>query len=506
MKIKQVVAISVLVFGIVAAVQAQSVWDGSGSGANNNARWNNSKNWNTLPVPGATYDLQFATSQKLINTNDFATGSDFRNITFNSGAGAFTLNGNEIDLFGSITNNSANAQTINLAMSLTTGVHNVNAASGNIALGGVLSGNGSLTKSGTNTLTLTGANTYGGATVISAGTLQVGNGGTTGTLGAGNVTNNSILAFNRSNAYIVSNAISGSGSLTKSGAGTTTLVGANSYSGPTTISVGTLQIGNGGTTGTLGTGNVTNNSILAFNRSNAMTVSNVISGSGSVTKSGAGTLTLTAANTYTNTTTVSFGGLIVNGSLLSKQLTVSVGALLGGTGTVQAVTMDAGSILSVGNSPGTMTFNGALLLSAGSTNIMEMVSASLYDVLKGTGGNTLTMNGVTLFDFTGNTTVSNGSAFAMFQNWGTVNTVGATFTAIGLADGLSIDASQLATTGYVEVIPEPMAVSLLGFGAVASILGHRLRQRNRLAAPEVHQRENLHGARDQWREGGRRRG
>ncbi|MFG6490639.1 autotransporter-associated beta strand repeat-containing protein, partial [Roseateles sp. BYS78W] len=70
------------------------------------------------------------------------------------------------------------------------------------------SSGGSLTKSGTGTLTLTGANTY-GTTTISTGTLQVGNGGTTGTLGSGAVTDNAALVFDRSNAFTVSNTISG---------------------------------------------------------------------------------------------------------------------------------------------------------------------------------------------------------------------------------------------------------------------------------------------------------
>ena len=85
-------------------------------------------------------------------------------------------------------------------------------------------------------------------TTISAGTLQIGNGGTTGSV-AGDVVDNAALVFNRSDALTYGGVISGTGSLTKSGTGTLTLTGDNTYTGGTTISAGTLQIGNGGTTG-----------------------------------------------------------------------------------------------------------------------------------------------------------------------------------------------------------------------------------------------------------------
>ena len=129
---------------------------------------------------------------------------------------------------------------------------------------------------------MTGDNTYTGATTISAGTLSLGNGGTTGSV-AGNIVDNAALVFNRSNALTYGGLISGAGTVTKNGAGTLTLTGDNTYTGTTTISAGTLSLGNGGTTGSVA-GDIVDNAALVFNRSNALTYAGLISGAGTVTK------------------------------------------------------------------------------------------------------------------------------------------------------------------------------------------------------------------------------
>src|SRR5258707_873072 len=116
-------------------------------------------------------------------------------------------------------------------------------------------------------------------------------------MGTGNVTNNAALVFNRSETVTLANAISGTGSLAQNGSGTLILTNANTFTGGATISAGTLQVGDGGTSGTVGTGNVTNNAALVFNRSDSVTVSSLISGSGSLAQNGSGTLILTNANT-----------------------------------------------------------------------------------------------------------------------------------------------------------------------------------------------------------------
>jgi autotransporter-associated beta strand protein len=116
-------------------------------------------------------------------------------------------------------------------------------------ISGDLTGIGSaarFVKAGSGTLVLTGTNTVGVSnpgtgTLISDGIVQIGDGGTSGTL-SGNVGNNASLVFNRSDALTISGYISGNGTVKQVGAGTTTLSGNNTYTGNTSVSAGTLAL------------------------------------------------------------------------------------------------------------------------------------------------------------------------------------------------------------------------------------------------------------------------
>ncbi|EEJ8686466.1 autotransporter outer membrane beta-barrel domain-containing protein [Salmonella enterica subsp. enterica] len=163
-----------------------------------------------------------------------------------------------------------------------------------------ISGSGQVVKSGDDALTLSGNNSYTGGTLISGGTLVASN---VDALGSGDVTDNATLEMNTGGDF--DNAISGSGQVVKSGDETLTLSGANSYTGGTTISGGTLVANN---VEALGTGDVTNNATLELNTGGDF--DNAISGSGQVVKSGDKTLTLSGANSYSGATTISGGTLI----------------------------------------------------------------------------------------------------------------------------------------------------------------------------------------------------
>jgi autotransporter-associated beta strand protein len=98
------------------------------------------------------------------------------------------------------------------------------------------------------TVVLTGNNTYAGDTILKGpdafgtGRLQIGNGGASGSLGAGDVVNGGQLTFHRSGTYQYAGEISGAGQVIQSGGGTTILTGAHTYGGATTVSAGTLVV------------------------------------------------------------------------------------------------------------------------------------------------------------------------------------------------------------------------------------------------------------------------
>lgn len=160
-----------------------------------------------------------------------------------------------------------------------------------------------------------------------------------------------------------------------------------------------LQVGNGGTSGNLGSGNVTNNYRLVFNRSGSLVVSNAISGSGSVTMAGSGQVTLSGANTYSGATIVNSGTLALGvGSSLASSSAISLnngaildvsavagfglapGQSLAGSGTVTGVvTSVTGATLFPGNTNGgTLTVNGNITLGDCSM-LWNLNTASLTD-------------------------------------------------------------------------------------------------------------------------------
>ena len=217
--------------------------------------------------------------------------------TFNMGGFSETING----LSGTGTVDGVSGTPI-----LTVGDNNATGASNSFS--GVIkntAGTLALTKTGSGTLTLSGANTYNGQTTISAGTLQIGAGSTTGKLSASSaILNNSNLTINRSDGAtqgtdFSSAAITGTGSITAAGVGTTTLNAANSYSGGTTVNAGAdlringAQIG-GGTVTVAATGKLGGSGSVI----GGVNVSGVLAPGNSIESFGVGALSFSAGSTY----------------------------------------------------------------------------------------------------------------------------------------------------------------------------------------------------------------
>jgi outer membrane autotransporter protein len=154
---------------------------------------------------------------------------------------------------------------------------------------------------------LTGDSSYAGLTTISAGTLQLGNGGATGGI-TGDILNNASLVIDRSNTFLYGGVIQGTGRVLQNGNGTTVFTGDNLYTGGTAISNGVLQLGNGGETGSVA-GDIVNNADLFINRSNTYNYSGLISGSGNLTVDGGGSLGLSQQQSYAGATLVRNGTL-----------------------------------------------------------------------------------------------------------------------------------------------------------------------------------------------------
>jgi fibronectin-binding autotransporter adhesin len=309
----------------------------------------------------------------------------------------------------------ANLTITNLNTTATTTFGNIGGATRTLTLSGdattVVAGfidttTGGLVKNGTGSLTLSQDNTYSGPTTINAGTLRIGNGGSTGSILSTSVINNAALVYNFSDELgpvTASYVISGSGSVTKQGTGTQILTGNSTYTGTTTISAGTLQIGIGGPAGSIsGTAGIANNAALVFLRNNALAVGSVISGSGSLTQGGDGTLTLSGINTYTGDTilaagTVSIGeaahlgapaaDLIFDGG--SLQITGTTLTSISGLGRTVVFGADKNVGLDVNNVANTVTVDQALNQATGGFFKRGAGTAILNKVNTYTGDTTL---------------------------------------------------------------------------------------------------------------------
>ena len=389
------------------------------------------------------------------------------------------------------------------------------ASSTTLTYNGIVAGLSDLTinTSGAGELVLGGDNTYVLGTEIIGGTLQVGapnaipstsdvqvgasatldldgQSVTTGALnGSGTVTSSDAGsatltegANNNSGTFsgVIQNG-SGTVALTKIGSGTETLSGADTYSGPTTVSAGTLQVG--ASNAIPSTSDVTDNATLDLH-GKSITIG-VLTGSGTVTTSlagsvtltvgatndsgtfsgvihdgsgtialavnGTGTETLSGANTYSGPTTVSAGTLDVDGSLSSSSVTVNSGGTLGGTGTVGAITDNSGGTVE----PGVTGATGILNTGTATLNSGSKFAAVLNGTTAGTGYDQLNITGTANL---GNSTFE----LVLGSNFTASASIGASYAIVSTTQGVSGTFSGLASGATINASGNRFTISYTG--------------------------------------------
>ncbi len=383
---------------------------------------------------------------------------------------AFNLGGGTIKVIGSSLTTAA-AATLTAATTSKIDTNGFNAT-----LSGTLSGTGALEKQGTGDLKLTANNSYTGATTVSGGTMQLGNGGTTGSIDSSasvSIASGATLKTNRSNAITLSQAITGAGNveIANTSTGTTALTSAsNAYTGTTTVTGGALQVGSGGT-GTTGTGDVSVASGSTILGSGVVQGSNFTAASGStirpgdsVVDSSHATLIFTPASA--SGTTHSLQGSIILG-VSSATTTLDLTGVIIGSGAynsmVDAVTGVGSHDRLVFNNPTSGT--GYTLNFLTTTGNLQVVGSN-FTPHYGDVFNLLDWSNLVTANFTG-FTFNNGLLTGNGDEGADLDLPDLTGT------GWYWDFSRFTATGNIVVVPEPSRALLLLLGMSLLVVRRR---------------------------------
>ncbi|CAN5493615.1 hypothetical protein BH10PLA1_BH10PLA1_00940 [soil metagenome] len=417
-------------------------------------------------------DGAFGSGNILLGVNDQASGIRSTDTTTRTIATllGFTGSTNSTYVFGStnatLNGNLTFTNTGNITLGQQTRkllVNDTTTLAGSLVGG---AGVGLTMQTGTGTLVLSGINAYAGATTISAGTLQLGDGTTDGDIAtSSSIVNNSALVFNRStgSSFAYGNAISGNGTITKSGAGTQILSGSNTYSGGTAINAGSVTARNATA---LGNGTVTVASGAGLNYAATANTALTLGGNLSVT-SGTGT---------------AIGGSI-GSTVTSAQINVAGNA----TTTAAAIKVNVYGISGV--TPGTNTYT---LLHGGASSTLNAATYSLGTVYNNTNftvgalsGNstdlqvaTTSATALTAAYWTGGlsgaTNVWAASDGSANSNWVTSASGGATALVPGAGADLTISANTVVsapTAANGTVLGADMTIKTLTIADTTNGLG-----------------------------------
>jgi autotransporter-associated beta strand protein len=328
---------------------------------------------NSMFSPGSGYASTFGNltlgANLTFTGGTSGTSAGFANILANTTTA--TIANDVGDLTGLAISSGGTVGTANSGQTLTIAVPIVDGA-----------GQTALVVGGSGTVVLTASNTFSGGTTINSGTLQLGNGGLTGSIPDGDIADNGILAVNRAGSLSVSGLINGTGGVVQKGPGTLTLspsYGTSNYSGGTTVTGGTLGFTQGG----LGSGPVVVDPVAGGN-----TTATMVWGSGPTTDLTAqnGGLTLNSGTTVFSlggtSNTVTFDGTILgSGGLEIANGTLQFGNFdtSGSLGNVSPVTIDASGVLAfnrtdtstvtsnIGGQGGVVQQGGTLILTGSNT-------------------------------------------------------------------------------------------------------------------------------------------
>jgi autotransporter-associated beta strand protein len=169
-----------------------------------------------------------------------------------------------------------------------------------------------------------------------------------------------------------------------------------------------------------------------------------------LTKIGTGTLTLTGANTYIGLTTVDGGTLVINGSTPGS-VQVNSGATLKGTGTIGGtVTVNSGGTFAPGTSPGTITVGGLVMTPDGTLDF-ELGDPTRDHIVISNNGN-LSLAGTLNLSLIGGFTPALGQTFSLFE--GSIGTISGTFSSIvaPIFDGHTLGVTYSASSALLEVV------------------------------------------------------
>jgi len=402
---------------------ANDVWDGLAA----NDLFSSNLNWTNQLAPGYVGDsLQFAGTTRLTPSMD--NNYTVSGVTFDSTAGSFnvgTANGSTLTLAGGLTNNSVNPQTLSVPMTLSA-VQTINAAAANIALGGVITGAGGISKTGTNALTLSATgNSLTGITRVLGGTVNITGGSTA--LGTGR----SDVGYRAASGNL---AISGGSFTTGGDLG----VGYSDQNGTANNATGTVTVANA---------NVSLGGRLIVGRGN----NNQNTVSGTVTLNSGSTLSCEGDILLGYAGNNNLGKVVVNGGTLNIASTIIRWVILGQWDTSDSeIDINSGQMningstairFAISGNTGTNTFNlngGAVTFY--SDNATTVGGSGVLDLHQGNGStvvNTFNLNGGTLtvpavtsanvagsrtFNFNGGALVA-AAASSPFMNLGTGNAV-----------------------------------------------------------------------------------